>query len=80
MNHEYTEGCTCTSLLINGEESINLPIKTLKEAIIELVNSCDDTAILQHQWCDLVECLGEQEDLGYCNQCGDFITKYTLNI
>ena len=80
MEHEYTEGCTCTSLLINGEESINLPIETLKKAIIELVNYCDDTAILQRQWCDLVECLGEPEDLGYCDQCGDFITKYTLNI
>jgi 5-methylcytosine-specific restriction protein B len=58
---------------------INIDISD-NDKIIELVNYCDDIAVLQQQWCDLVECLGDQEDLGYCDQCGDFITKYTLNI
>jgi len=28
----------------------------------------------------LVETHGEYESLGYCEQCGDTVEKYTLNI
>ena len=29
---------------------------------------------------DLMESVGDYEDLGHCDQCGDDISKYTVNI
>ena len=80
MKHEHTEGCTCTSYLIDGVEFVDLPIEKVKEAIIELVNNTDDEAALQDCWASLVDLTGEYEDLGHCEQCGDYISKFTINI
>lgn len=80
MKHEFIEGCVCTSYLINGKEFVDLSIEKTKEAIIELVNSTSDEAVLQTCWETLVSCMGEYEDLGHCEQCGDHISKYTINI
>ena len=77
MKYEYTDGA---SLLINDKEAMNLPIETIKEAITELINYCDNYFFLQQHLRELLECFGNQEDLGYSDQEEDFITKYTLNI
>lgn len=80
MEHIYIEGCTCTSLTVDGIETIDLPIEKFREAVIELVNNCDDIATLQFAWKGLMESMGTYEDLGHCDQCGDYIDKYTLTI
>lgn len=80
MKHEHTDGCLCTSYLINGKELVDLPITKVKEAIFELINYTNDLGTLQMCWEMLVECIGEYEDLGRCDQCGDYISKYTVNI
>jgi len=80
MRHEYTEGCLQTSLLINNVDVRNLPIDVLKNAILEIVNNETDKSVLIDFWCNMVELTGDYEDLGKCSQCGDYISKYTLNI
>lgn len=80
MKHEYTEGCLQTSLLINNVDVRNLPIDVLKNAILEIVNNETDKSMLIDFWCNMVELTGDYEDLGKCSQCGDYISKYTLNI
>lgn len=80
MKHEYTEGCLRTSLLINNVDVRNLPIDVLKNAILEIVNNETDKSVLIDFWCNMVELTGDYEDLGECGQCGDYISKYTLNI
>lgn len=80
MKHEYTEGCLQTSLLINNVDVRNLPIGVLKNAILEIVNSETDKSVLIDFWCNMVELIGDYEDLGKCSQYGDYISKYTLNI
>ena len=80
MKHEYTEGCLQTSLLINNVDVRNLPIDVLKNAILEIVNNETDKSVLIDFWCNMVELTGDYEDLGECSQCGDYISKYTLNI
>lgn len=80
MKHEYTEGCLRTSLLINNVDVRNLPIDVLKNAILEIVNNETDKSVLIDFWCNMVELTGDYEDLGKCSQCGDYISKYTLNI
>ena len=80
MKHEYTEGCICTSYYVNGESFQNLNIVEMKLAIQDLLDNTLDSNVLQDVWITFVEGIGKYEDLGHCEQCGDYISKYTVNI
>ena len=80
MKIESVTGCTCDSLTINGVETIDMDKEAIKDVIKKLINREDDLGFLQSILIDLVEFQGEFEDLGHCDQCGDWITKYTLEI
>lgn len=80
MKHEYTEGCVCTSYYVDDKPFHDLTIDEMKLAIQELLNNTLDSNVLQDVWIDFVEGVGEYEDLGHCEQCGDYISKYTVNI
>jgi hypothetical protein len=75
MKINYTSGCICDSLTIDGKESADLSPKVIKDAIAKALEKIDDMATLQ----DILT-TGEYEDLGHCEQCGDWITSYTLEI
>lgn len=80
MKLSYTDGCTCTSLIVDGKETADMTAEEMKISIQAMLNREKDTAVLQQIWKSLVESQGEFEDLGHCDQCGDWITKYTLEI
>lgn len=80
MKLEYTDGCVCTSLTVDGKEIIDMSKDELKEVICKLLDKESDLGVLQDIWRDLVTSQGEFEDLGHCEECGDYITKYTLEI
>ena len=80
MKIESVTGCTCDSLTINGVETIDMDKEAIKDVIKKLIDKEDDLGTLQSILTDLVEIQGEFEDLGHCEQCGDWITKYTLEI
>lgn len=80
MKINYTNGCTYASLTIDGKESIDMPTETIKEAIVLSLNKVEDIATLQNMLVSALEEAGEFEDLGHCEQCGDWITSYTLDI
>ena len=80
MKIESVTGCTCDSLTIDNVETIDMDKEVIKDVIKKLINREDDLGILQSILIDLVEFQGEFEDLGHCDQCGDWITKYTLEI
>ena len=80
VKHVYTEGCVCTSLLVNGVETSDLSVEELKEALIELIQNEMDSGNLQKYWTTILEYSGKYEDLGHCDQCGDYISRYTINI
>ena len=73
-------GCTCDSLTVDDVETVDMDKKDVKEVIKKLVDREDDLGTLQSILMDLVETRGEFEDLGHCDQCGDWITKYTVEI
>ena len=79
MKINYTSGCTCDSLTIDGKESADLSPKVIKNAIVKALEKIDDIATLQDILTTVAE-TGEYEDLGRCEQCGDWITSYTLEI
>ena len=82
MKIELTTGCTLDSLLIDGKrfETMNvdearLVIKTLLEQpLIEDMDLYND--IIR----DIVYSKGEFQDGYTCEQCGDFVETYTLEI
>ena len=80
MKIESVTGCTCDSLTIDNVETVDMDKEAVKDVIKKLINREDDLGILQSILIDLVEFQGEFEDLGHCDQCGDWITKYTLEI
>ena len=80
MKLEYTDGCVCTSLTIDGKETIDMNVEDFKSVIHKLIGNENDLGTLQHIWIVLMEQQGKYEDLGHCPDCGDYITKYTLEI
>lgn len=80
MKIESVSGCLCDSLTIDGVETIDMKIEDVKEVIKKLIDKENDLGTIQSILIDLVETRGDFEDLGQCDQCGDWITKYTLEI
>lgn len=80
MKIESVTGCTCDSLTIDNVETVDMDKEAIKDVIKKLINREDDLGVLQSVLIDLVEFQGEFEDLGHCDQCGDWITKYTVEL
>ena len=80
MKLEVTEGCTAYSYEVDGEEWVDLTEEKCKEVLLKLIESCDDCQSLQHIFIALVQDVGEYENLGTCDQCGDCVTRYKLEI
>lgn len=80
MKLEYTDGCVCTSLTVDGVETVDMKVEDLQDVICKLVKREKDVATLQNLWISLMESQGEFKDLGHCDCCGDWIINYTLEI
>ena len=80
MKIESVTGCTCDSLTVDNVETVDMDKEAIKDVIKKLINREDDLGFLQSILIDLVESQGEFEDLGHCDQCGDWITKYTVEL
>lgn len=80
MKIESVTGCTCDSLTVDDVETVDMDKEAVKDVIKKLINREDDLGVLQSILIDLVEFQGEFEDLGHCDQCGDWITKYTVEL
>lgn len=80
MKIESVTGCTCDSLTVDNVETVDMNKEDIQKVIKKLIDREDDLGVLQAILIDLVESRGEFEDLGQCEQCGDWITKYTLEI
>lgn len=80
MKIESITGCICDSLTIDGVETVDMDINKVKEVVKKFIDSTNDLGTIQSILMDLVESQGDFEDLGTCEECGDWITKYTVEI
>ena len=81
MEIEYTEGCVCDSLTIDGVESIDLTENQMKDAIIKMIDKVDDIAVLQSVIINIIEYIGEySHSKEPCECCGDYVDNYKLEI
>ena len=81
MELRYTEGCTAYNLTIDGVEVSELPPYEIADVIRDLVGRCNDKAILKEMLAMLIEHDKESVcDISHCDQCGDDIYNYKLEI
>lgn len=80
MKLQYTDGCTYTSLEVDGKQTVDLSMKEFREVLYKMIDHIDDTAVLQSIWMNIMETMGEYKDLGHCETCGDYISEYTWKI
>lgn len=80
MKLEYTDGCICTSLTVDGKEAADMTSEEIKVSIQAMLDREIDFAVLQDIWTTLIESQGEYRDLGHCEECGDWISNYTLEL
>lgn len=73
-------GCIYDSLTVDGVETADMDKRDIKDVIKKLIDNTNDLGTIQSILMDLVESQGDFEDLGTCDECGDWITKYTVEI
>ena len=79
MKIEYCEGCTATGVYVDDKALVDLSIKEKKEVLLKVLeNLKNPTYSIQQFLMSAAEEEGEFEDLGKCEQCGDFVYNYKL--
>ena len=77
----YIDGCTTNRLTINGVEASELPPYQIVDVIHYLASRCKDKALLEEMLAMLIEHNKESVcSISHCDQCGDDIYNYTLEI
>lgn len=77
----YIYGCTAYRLTIDGIEVSELPPYEIADVIRHLVGRCEDKGLLKEMLGRLIESDKKSVcDISHCEQCGDDIYKYTLEI
>ena len=76
--YEYVTGCVCDSLTINDTE-ITQP-EELKSHICKILDTVDDLGTLQSILINLIEYTGDCKIDGPCEECGDYIYTYNLEV
>lgn len=80
MKIELTTGCTADSLTINEMPYEKLNNSQVRSKIIELLEHFEDKDLYDEIIRDIVYSKGEFKDGYTCEQCGDFVETYTLEI
>ena len=80
MKLDYTDGYVCFSTSVDGVELADMGIDDVRAVIKKLVDNERDMGMLQKMFMDLLVSQGEYEDLGECDECGDFISAFRMEI
>lgn len=78
MKLEYTTGCVCDALDIEGNPTYQMKAETLQKYIREAIKQVSDTGTLQDILISIATSAGTYKLIGKCDQCGDIIEEYTL--
>lgn len=80
MKIEYTEGCTCYGLNVDGEPIDDLDEAKKRAVLDRMVDAILKDYDIEHIFIDLLHRFGEDKYLFHCEQCGDSVFSYTLKI
>jgi hypothetical protein len=80
MKLEYIDGCTGDSFTVDGRDLHSMSSGFLKYLIYKAMQKCENDSTLFDILRTLVTTMGKWEDLGICEECGDYNDKYTLEL
>lgn len=80
MKLEYTEGCVCYGLDVDGEPFNDLDEAKKREVFNRMVEAILKDYDIQNITIDLLHDYGEYKHIGHCDECGDNISSFTLEI
>ena len=76
----YTEGCVDTGLTVDGRLFNDFSLEEQKAIIHKVIDSATDSSSLQSMLVEYVETAGEYEYLYTCEECGDSVCEWALEI
>lgn len=80
MKIEYTEGCTCYGLDVDGEPFDDLDEAKKREVFNRMVEAILKDSDIQDIIIQLLPYYGEYKHLFDCEECGDSVCSYTMKI
>ena len=81
MKIKYSEGCTTTGVYIDNKPLVDLSIEEQKEVLLKVLKHLKNPSYsIQEFLISAAEEEGEFEDLGKCEQCGDYVYNYTIEL
>ena len=80
MKLELTEGCICYGLDVDGEPFNNLDHEKKIEVFDRIFEHLDEEYGLNTMLVDILQHYGEYKHIGHCDECGDSVCSYTLEI
>lgn len=76
----YTEGCVVSGLTVDDELFNDLSLEEQKAVMHKIIDNATDSSYLQNMLIEYVESAGEYEYLYTCEECGDSVCEWTLEI
>lgn len=80
MNIKYTEGCVCYGLAVDGKPFDDLGQVSKVDVLHSVVNALSCEYDPQSVLIELLTQFGEFKHLYTCEQCGDSVREYSLDI
>lgn len=80
MEIEYTEGCICTNLNVDGESFYYLEEEKKREVLDKVIESILKDYDVQNVVIDLLRQWGEYKYHYTCEDCGDSVCSFTLEV
>lgn len=80
MKVVVTDGCTAYGCTVGDKNIEDISMKEIKDVFNKLIDIAESRDILIEQFKNFVSSAGEWEFLGHCDQCGDDICEYTIEV
>ena len=80
MKLEYTEGCVCYGLDVDGKPFKDFDVEEKRKILDKLIDAILMDYMMQDVVIELLHQYGEYKHIGHCDECGDNISSFTLDI
>ena len=80
MKLTYTEGCMAYNLDIDNKEIEDFTLQEQKDILKSLIDKYGNNSRIQDMIIDFLELNGIPEFICHCDECGDNVYEYTLEI
>ena len=76
----YTDGCVVSGLTVDDRRFDDLSLEEQKTIMHKIIDSAQDSSSLQGMLIEYVETAGEYEYLYTCEECGDRVCSWTIDM